>query len=65
MSRFTTCISCECGARYERAEAHLPVKDIGIYECSHCGCVLERWHGRTVPEFKLVHTPEQKSSSAA
>lgn len=62
---FTTCIQCACGAKYERAEAHLPIKDIGIYECRVCGAVIERWHGRDVPMFKLVERPAVTKSSAA
>lgn len=65
MSRFTTCVSCACGARYERAEAHLPIKDVGIYECHHCGLVLERWQGRVVPEFKLLDLPIRKAASTS
>jgi hypothetical protein len=62
---FSSCVSCQCGAKYERAEAHLPIKDVGIYECCVCGEVLERWHGRDVPMFKLIARPESKASSAA
>jgi hypothetical protein len=62
---FSSSISCACGARYERAQAHLPIKDIGAFECQCCGAVLERWYGRDVPLFRLVSKPEAKTSSAA
>ncbi len=61
----TRFISCACGAEYERSEAKLPIKDVGIYECRACGEVLERWHGKTVPVFKLVQKPQSKDASAA
>lgn len=62
---FTTCVQCACGAKYERAEAQLPIKDIGIYECCVCSEVIERWHGRVVPVFKLIERPKATRSSAA
>ena len=62
---FSACVACACGAKYERAEANLPIKDIGIFECEVCGDVVERWHGRIVPTFKLVQRPAAKSSTAA
>lgn len=62
---FSSCVLCACGAKYERAEAQLPIKDVGIYECVACGEVLERWHGRKVPMFKLIARPENKTSSVA
>lgn len=62
---YSACVRCPCGAKYERAEAQLPIKDIGIYECSHCGHVLERWHGRVVPTFKLIELPQTKTTDAA
>jgi hypothetical protein len=62
---FSACVACVCGAKYERAEAHLPIKDIGIFECQVCGEVLERWHGRIVPTFRLIQKPAAKTSSAA
>jgi hypothetical protein len=65
MLHFNTCVSCTCGAHYERAEVALPIKDVGIYECHHCGEVLERWHGKTVPQFRLLAAPQSKASSAA
>jgi hypothetical protein len=65
MASFTTCVQCTCGARYERAEVRLPIKDVGIFECYHCGAVIERWHGKTVPAFRVAALPKQKSSSAA
>ena len=34
---FDACVSCACGAKYERAEAKLPIKDIGMFECVVCG----------------------------
>ncbi len=60
---FSTCVACACGAKYERAEAHLPIKDVGAFECQVCGEVLERWQGRDVPTFKLIAPP--RASSAA
>ena len=65
MSQYTMCIMCACGAKYERGEAHLPIRDVGIQECTHCGAVLERWHGKIVPIFRLVSAPQSKSASAA
>jgi hypothetical protein len=65
MPVFSACVACACGAKYERAEAQLPIKDIGIFECQVCSEILERWHGRVVPTFRLVAKPEQKASSAA
>jgi len=62
---FTSCVTCACGAKYERAEAHLPIKDIGVFECQCCGEMIERWYGRDVPLFKLVSKPDAKKSSAA
>jgi hypothetical protein len=62
---FSACVACACGAKYERAEAQLPIKDIGIFECQVCGEVVERWHGRVVPTFRLVAKPALKTSSAA
>lgn len=60
-----TCIQCACGAKYERAAVHLPIKDIGVYECRVCSEVIERWHGRSVPTFKLIEIPPRKETSAA
>ncbi len=65
MSRFTTCVTCACGAKYERGEVRLPIRDIGIQECEHCGAVIERWHGKVVPIFRLVSTPSARKASAA
>lgn len=62
---FSACVACACGAKYERAEAHLPIKDVGAFECQVCGEVIERWHGRVVPTFKRVAAPASKTSSAA
>lgn len=59
------CVWCDCGAKYERAEMTLPIKDVGIFECHGCGVVMERWHGKIVPAFKLIAMPTGKSSSAA
>jgi hypothetical protein len=60
---FTTCIQCPCGAKYERAEALLPIKDVGVYECNICSAVIERWQGRVVPMFKLIERPKQSSAA--
>jgi hypothetical protein len=65
MPRYTTSITCVCGAKYERGEAHLPIRDVGMHECSHCGVVIERWQGRTVPIFRFVSAPETDAASAA
>ncbi|QGZ96082.1 hypothetical protein [Terricaulis silvestris] len=62
---YSACVACACGAKYERAEAQLPIKDIGIFECQVCGEVVERWHGRSVPTFRLVQNPTTKASNAA
>lgn len=62
---FTTCVMCACGAKYERAEAHLPIKDIGAFACECCDAVIEHWSGRDVPLFRLVSKPTAKTSSAA
>lgn len=59
------CIWCDCGAKYERAEMRLPIKDVGIFECFGCGAVVERWHGKLVPAFKLIALPNQKVPTAA
>ena len=61
----SACIWCNCGAKYERREVRLPIKDIGIFECHVCGEALERWSGRVVPAFKLIGLPETKASDAA
>jgi hypothetical protein len=61
----TACIWCACGAKYERVEVRLPIKDVGIYECQCCSAEIERWQGRDVPSFKLIARPETKSASAA
>lgn len=63
--KIATTVSCTCGAAYERAEVHLPIKDVGIFECFHCNAVMERWHGRDVPTFKLIARPNAKTTSAA
>lgn len=63
--KIVACVWCACGARYERAEVRLPIKDVGIFECFHCGEIMDRWHGRDVPTFRLIARPEAKSSSAA
>lgn len=65
MSREFTCITCTCGAEYAREEARLPIRDVGIQECDHCGVVLERWQGRVVPVYRLVRLPGAKNASAA
>ena len=65
MTTYTSCVKCDCGARYERAEVHLPIKDVGVFECHQCGAVIERWHGKVAPLFRLLHAPAYKSSSAA
>lgn len=65
MPAFSICVRCPCGAKYERAEAHLPIKDIGIFECEVCGEAMERWHGRVVPMFKLIERPPVRTSSVA
>lgn len=58
------CIWCECGATYERTEMTLPIKDIGIFECTHCGVVMERWHGKNVPAFKPLAGPKRRTTAA-
>ncbi len=65
MSANTTCVSCACGAEYERTKARLPIKDIGIYECHYCGARIEQWHGNVVPVFRVLNAPKAKDSSAA
>ncbi|HRO04556.1 MAG TPA: hypothetical protein PLS69_13220 [Terricaulis sp.] len=65
MPQFNSCFTCQCGAKYERGEARLPIRDIGIQECAHCGVVIERWHGKLVPVFRLVSAPEEKKSASA
>jgi hypothetical protein len=65
VTSYTSCVQCGCGARYERAEVQLPIKDVGIFECHHCGRVIERWHGKLVPAFRVVEPPKSKSSNAA
>jgi len=56
---------CDCGARYERAEAQLPIKDVGVFECGYCGLMLEHWHGRNVPTFTLISPPKSEKTSVA
>jgi len=58
-------VQCNCGARYERAEVRLPIKDIGIFECQYCSAVIERWHGKTAPLFRVVKLPDSRPSNAA
>lgn len=58
------CISCKCGAHYEREDVQLPIKDVGIYECLECGAVLEHWAGRIVPKFKLIPRDAKRSDAA-
>jgi len=65
MAQYIMCITCACGAKYERGEARLPIRDIGVQECHHCSAVLERWHGKVVPIFRLVSAPKRESASAA
>lgn len=65
MSREFTCVTCACGAQYERSEARLPIRDVGIQECAHCSAVLERWQGKLVPVYRLIGAPQTKSASAA
>jgi hypothetical protein len=48
------CVWCACGAKYERRDVRLPIKDIGVYECLECGDVLARWSGRVVPAFRPI-----------
>lgn len=64
MLQYNTCVDCDCGARYQRAEARLPIKDIGVFECDLCGQVLEHWHSQIVPHYKLMPAQERKSSAA-
>lgn len=63
--RNSACIWCNCGAKYERLDVQLPIKDVGVFECHGCGEVLERWSGRRVPAFKLISLPETKAIDAA
>jgi hypothetical protein len=44
---------------------HLPIKDVGIFECHHCGETIERWHGKLAPLFRFVERPRQTASNAA
>lgn len=57
-------IQCECGARYQRAERRLPIKDIGLFACEDCGTRLEIWSGRTVPIFRRIEDEEPKQRRA-
>jgi hypothetical protein len=65
VTSYTSCVQCTCGARYERAEVHLPIKDVGVFECHHCGLVLERWHGKRAPLFRAVAPPPQRKTPNA
>jgi len=65
VASYTSCVQCDCGARYERAEVQLPIKDVGVFECQYCGAIIERWHGKSVPAFRAIAPPVRKSSSAA
>jgi hypothetical protein len=58
MPDYAACISCVCGAKYERSTVLLPIKDVGEFACTGCGNVMERWRGRLVPTFKRIETPE-------
>lgn len=60
----TTIITCTCGARYERREVSLPIKDIGCFDCHTCNARLEIWSGRKVPSFKLLPNEEREVKSA-
>ncbi|HYD87962.1 MAG TPA: hypothetical protein VEA80_10835 [Vitreimonas sp.] len=59
-----TIIDCACGARYERREVQLPIKDIGCFDCGDCGARLEVWSGRTVPAFKRVQVDQRAAKQA-
>ncbi|GIK47778.1 MAG: hypothetical protein KJZ75_17355 [Hyphomonadaceae bacterium] len=54
MSKQHTIVDCACGARYERRQVQLPIKDIGCFDCDDCGARLEIWWGRAVPAFKRI-----------
>lgn len=64
MNKQHTIIDCECGARYERREVQLPIKDIGCFDCGDCGARLEIWYGRTVPAFKRIEREESAAKLA-
>lgn len=59
-----TIITCACGVCYERDVRHIPIKDIGLFECVECGARLEIWSGRTVPVFKRIHAQDAQKRSA-
>jgi len=59
MSGKVTIVDCGCGARYERREVQLPIKDIGCFDCDDCGARLDLWSGRLVPAFKRLPRTEQ------
>ena len=65
VTTYTSCVKCDCGAHYERAEVRLPIKDVGIFDCHNCGAVIERWHGKVAPLFRVVQLPKPKCSNAA
>lgn len=60
-----TILNCACGCSYERREVHLPIKDIGAFECDECGARLEIWSGRTVPVFKRIAQPQPAAKRSA
>jgi len=59
-----TIINCGCGACYEREVRVLPIKDIGLFECTDCGARLEIWSGRSVPVFKPIKSEAAQKRSA-
>ena len=65
MPQYTTCLSCACGAKYERGEVKLPIRDVGVQECHHCGATIERWQGKVVPIFRLLSVPKSNKADAA
>ncbi len=64
MAEQTTITTCGCGARYERREVSLPIKDVGCFECDECGARLEIWSGRKVPTFKRLPQEDREAKRA-
>jgi hypothetical protein len=60
----TTIVTCDCGARYERREVALPIKDVGCFDCNDCGARMEIWSGRKVPAFKRLPNDGREAKRA-
>ncbi|MBB4041628.1 hypothetical protein GGR34_003306 [Microvirga flocculans] len=57
-------VTCECGAVYEVTETKVPFRDRDNFNCDRCGEEVERWNGSTIPSFRLIAGPPEKSGDA-